>query len=92
MNVVRENIPGDNNVIETGDQLCDVFTRYFAAEQRNSLGKVWHPGCLRCEECGKRLNPGQHSEVGSPKQLAIGLKRGSRRLQEMGNWETHDKT
>ncbi|XP_078383622.1 ras association domain-containing protein 2-like isoform X3 [Oculina patagonica] len=34
---------------------------YFA-EQRNSLGKVWHPGCLRCEECGKRLNPGQHSE------------------------------
>lgn len=35
----------------------------FAAEQRNSLGKVWHPGCLRCEECGKRLNPGQHSEV-----------------------------
>ncbi|KAJ7382279.1 cell cycle [Desmophyllum pertusum] len=32
------------------------------AEQRNSLGKVWHPGCLRCEECGKRLNPGQHSE------------------------------
>ncbi|XP_068736039.1 ras association domain-containing protein 2-like isoform X2 [Montipora capricornis] len=32
------------------------------AEQRNSLGKVWHPGCLRCEECGRRLNPGQHSE------------------------------
>ena len=42
---------------------CDVFLWYFAAEQRNSLGKVWHPGCLRCEECGKRLNPGQHSEV-----------------------------
>ncbi|KAK2560331.1 Cysteine-rich protein 1 [Acropora cervicornis] len=35
---------------------------YFAAEQRNSLGKAWHPGCLRCEECGRRLNPGQHSE------------------------------
>lgn len=32
------------------------------AEQRNSLGKAWHPGCLRCEECGRRLNPGQHSE------------------------------
>ncbi|XP_031563602.1 ras association domain-containing protein 4-like [Actinia tenebrosa] len=31
-------------------------------EQKNSLGKVWHPSCLRCEECGKRLNPGQHSE------------------------------
>ncbi|XP_048590216.1 ras association domain-containing protein 2 isoform X1 [Nematostella vectensis] len=32
------------------------------SEQKNSLGKVWHPSCLRCEECGKRLNPGQHSE------------------------------
>lgn len=40
-----------------------IFLWLFAAEQRNSLGKVWHPGCLRCEECGKRLNPGQHSEV-----------------------------
>ena len=40
-----------------------IFLWRFAAEQRNSLGKVWHPGCLRCEECGKRLNPGQHSEV-----------------------------
>lgn len=46
-----------------GKRILDGFVWYFAAEQRNSLGKVWHPGCLRCEECGKRLNPGQHSEV-----------------------------
>uniref|UniRef100_T1IQK5 LIM zinc-binding domain-containing protein n=1 Tax=Strigamia maritima TaxID=126957 RepID=T1IQK5_STRMM len=34
---------------------------YFA-ERKQSLGYDWHPECLRCEECGKRLNPGQHSE------------------------------
>lgn len=34
---------------------------YFA-ERKNSLGYNWHPECLRCEECGKRLNPGQHAE------------------------------
>ncbi|CAG9859189.1 unnamed protein product [Phyllotreta striolata] len=34
---------------------------YFA-ERKQSLGYNWHPECLRCEECGKRLNPGQHAE------------------------------
>lgn len=34
-----------------------------AAERKQSLGYDWHPECLRCEECGKRLNPGQHAEV-----------------------------
>lgn len=34
---------------------------YFA-ERKQSLGYEWHPECLRCEECGKRLNPGQHAE------------------------------
>ncbi|CAH0552964.1 unnamed protein product [Brassicogethes aeneus] len=34
---------------------------YFA-ERKQSLGHNWHPECLRCEECGKRLNPGQHAE------------------------------
>lgn len=32
------------------------------AERKQSLGFDWHPECLRCEECGKRLNPGQHAE------------------------------
>ncbi|KAL1478484.1 hypothetical protein MTO96_016251 [Rhipicephalus appendiculatus] len=35
---------------------------YFA-ERKTSMGYEWHPECLRCEECGKRLNPGQHAEV-----------------------------
>lgn len=35
---------------------------YFLAERKQSLGYDWHPECLRCEECGKRLNPGQHAE------------------------------
>lgn len=34
---------------------------YFA-ERRQSLGFDWHPYCLKCEECGKILNPGQHAE------------------------------
>ncbi|XP_024938142.1 uncharacterized protein LOC107265276 isoform X2 [Cephus cinctus] len=32
------------------------------SERKQSLGYDWHPECLRCEECGKRLNPGQHAE------------------------------
>ncbi|XP_064619736.1 ras association domain-containing protein 2-like isoform X2 [Lineus longissimus] len=34
---------------------------YFA-ERKTSLGKHWHRQCLRCDECGKVLNPGQHAE------------------------------
>lgn len=34
---------------------------YFA-ERKTSLGKNWHPNCLRCKECGKVLSAGQHAE------------------------------
>lgn len=34
---------------------------YFA-ERKTSLGFDWHPQCLRCAECQKVLNPGQHAE------------------------------
>lgn len=27
------------------------------------MGYDWHPDCLKCEECGKVLKPGQHAEV-----------------------------
>eukprot|EP00094_Tigriopus_californicus_P012257 TCALIF_11847-PA protein Name:"Similar to Rassf2 Ras association domain-containing protein 2 (Rattus norvegicus)" AED:0.14 eAED:0.16 QI:0/0.55/0.5/1/0.77/0.7/10/0/537 len=33
------------------------------SERRQSLGVDWHPWCLKCEECGKILKIGQHSEV-----------------------------
>jgi len=33
------------------------------AERKTSLGKNWHPNCLRCKECGKILSAGQHAEV-----------------------------
>jgi len=39
------------------------YINKFSAERKQSLGYDWHPECLRCEECGKRLNPGQHAEV-----------------------------
>lgn len=35
---------------------------FVVAERKQSLGYDWHPECLRCEECGKRLDPGQHAE------------------------------
>ncbi|GFO18597.1 cysteine-rich protein 2 [Plakobranchus ocellatus] len=34
---------------------------YFA-ERKTSLGREWHPSCLKCTECGKVLSPGQHAE------------------------------
>ncbi|KAL4239243.1 Ras association (RalGDS AF-6) domain member 4 [Mactra antiquata] len=34
---------------------------YFA-ERKTSLGRDWHPNCLRCLECNKVLIPGQHAE------------------------------
>lgn len=34
---------------------------YFA-ERKTSLGKEWHPSCLRCDQCEKVLTPGQHAE------------------------------
>lgn len=40
--------------------MCDFS---YLAERMQSLGYDWHPECLRCEECSKRLNPGQHAEV-----------------------------
>lgn len=38
------------------------ISKTFAAERQQSLGFDWHPECLRCHECGKRLTPGGHSE------------------------------
>lgn len=40
----------------------NTFNYIIKAERKQSLGYDWHPECLRCEECGKRLNPGQHAE------------------------------
>ena len=40
-----------------------VFIFLFTAERKTSLGRDWHPGCLKCEQCGKVLSPGQHAEV-----------------------------
>ena len=34
-----------------------------SAERKTSLGRDWHPNCLRCKECARVLTPGQHAEV-----------------------------
>ncbi|KAH3869238.1 hypothetical protein DPMN_032401, partial [Dreissena polymorpha] len=31
-------------------------------ERKTSLGRDWHPHCLKCAQCGKVLIPGQHAE------------------------------
>ncbi|KAL8618295.1 hypothetical protein ACOMHN_061140 [Nucella lapillus] len=31
-------------------------------ERKTSLGRDWHPSCLRCVQCGRVLSPGQHAE------------------------------
>lgn len=57
----KNKINENNNII-----LCYKFLSFSSlkkAERKQSLGYDWHPECLRCEECGKRLNPGQHAEV-----------------------------
>uniref|UniRef100_A0A8D0EEJ5 Cysteine-rich protein 2 n=1 Tax=Salvator merianae TaxID=96440 RepID=A0A8D0EEJ5_SALMN len=36
--------------------------KVYFAEKVTSLGKDWHRPCLRCERCGKTLNPGGHAE------------------------------
>ena len=45
-----------------------VYIQYICislAERRSSLGKDWHPTCLRCDSCDRLLSPGGHSEVTS---------------------------
>ncbi|XP_042093512.1 cysteine-rich protein 3 isoform X6 [Ovis aries] len=34
----------------------------FFAEKVSSLGKNWHPFCLKCEHCHSVLSPGGHAE------------------------------
>lgn len=48
-----------------------------SAERQQSLGFDWHPECLRCHECGKRLNPGQHAEHKGVSKPAIEFEHGS---------------
>ncbi|RUS90591.1 hypothetical protein EGW08_001679 [Elysia chlorotica] len=43
---------------------------YFA-ERKTSLGREWHPSCLKCRECGKVLSPGQHAEYVNPLYLVL---------------------
>lgn len=35
---------------------------YSDAERKTSMGRDWHPTCLKCYECGRVLSPGQHAE------------------------------
>uniref|UniRef100_A0A452IS30 LIM zinc-binding domain-containing protein n=1 Tax=Gopherus agassizii TaxID=38772 RepID=A0A452IS30_9SAUR len=39
------------------------------AERKRSLGKDYHPLCLKCYQCKRQLSPGQHAEVGNELSL-----------------------
>ena len=47
----------------------NLFLFLFIAERRQSIGFDWHRECLKCNECGKVLNPGQHAEVSLDKNV-----------------------
>lgn len=32
-------------------------------EKKRSLGRDYHPLCLKCQKCNRQLTPGQHAEV-----------------------------
>uniref|UniRef100_A0A669E911 Cysteine-rich protein 1 n=1 Tax=Oreochromis niloticus TaxID=8128 RepID=A0A669E911_ORENI len=34
---------------------------YFG-EKKRSLGRDYHPLCLKCQKCNRQLTPGQHAE------------------------------
>ncbi|KAK6324331.1 hypothetical protein J4Q44_G00036730 [Coregonus suidteri] len=34
---------------------------YFG-EKKRSLGRDYHPLCLKCQQCQRQLTPGQHAE------------------------------
>lgn len=34
-----------------------------AAERKRSLGRDYHPLCLKCQKCSRQLTAGQHAEV-----------------------------
>ena len=42
---------------------CYMISPPVSAERRQSMGFDFHRECLKCQECGKILNPGQHAEV-----------------------------
>ncbi|KAM4603430.1 cysteine-rich protein 2 isoform 2-T2 [Polymixia lowei] len=35
---------------------------YFG-EKKRSLGRDYHPLCLKCQMCNRQLTPGKHAEV-----------------------------
>ncbi|KAK7161970.1 hypothetical protein R3I94_004590 [Phoxinus phoxinus] len=36
--------------------------RYNHGEKKRSLGRDYHPLCLKCHKCKRQLTPGQHAE------------------------------
>ncbi|XP_075787395.1 cysteine-rich protein 1-like isoform X2 [Pelodiscus sinensis] len=44
--------------------ICSEFpvASSFCAERKRSLGKDYHPLCLKCYQCKRQLSPGQHAE------------------------------
>lgn len=39
-----------------------------AAERKRSLGRDYHPLCLKCQKCSRQLTAGQHAEVKKKKK------------------------
>uniref|UniRef100_A0A3Q2WBV3 Cysteine-rich protein 1 n=1 Tax=Haplochromis burtoni TaxID=8153 RepID=A0A3Q2WBV3_HAPBU len=40
----------------------EVLRRVRTGEKKRSLGRDYHPLCLKCQKCNRQLTPGQHAE------------------------------
>lgn len=45
-----------------------------AAERKRSLGRDYHPLCLKCQKCSRQLTAGQHAEVKKKKKRCLSRK------------------
>ncbi|XP_045568447.1 cysteine-rich protein 1 isoform X2 [Salmo salar] len=60
---------------------------YFG-EKKRSLGRDYHPLCLKCQQCQRQLTPGQHAEVWRERE---GGKRRRERRGTPGQHAEHDE-
>ncbi len=49
--------------VNTPGWLLNLWPLIHAGEKKRSLGRDYHPLCLKCHKCKRQLTPGQHAEV-----------------------------
>ena len=56
--------------------LLSLFSSFFGSgEKKRSLGRDYHPLCLKCQKCNRQLTPGQHAEVNEENEWGTVLRK-----------------